>query len=91
MYSVKKLNQLKANNNLAFAVNPDNFEIVVSNSGHATILRDYSKLDFCQGGWVNIKQKKLIFNCGSLADVKDKPGVKNALQDFLGLYFEYSR
>ena len=90
MYTIKKLSD-SPSGIFAFAVNPSNFEIVLGRSGHNTILRSYDKHDFCQGGWVHIKNRKLILNCGSLANVKDVPAVKKALENFFGVNFNYVR
>lgn len=90
MYTIKKLSD-SPSGIFAFAVNPSNFEIVLGRSGHNTILRSYDKRDFCEGGWVDIKSKKLILNCGSLANVKDHVVVKRSLENFFGVNFNYVR
>jgi hypothetical protein len=89
-YSVKKLSD-SPSGTYAFAVNPYNYEIVLGKSGHGTILRNYDKQDFCEGGWVYLDKRKLIFNCGSLGNVRDKQGVKIALETYFNVRFDYSR
>lgn len=69
---------------LAYAVNPETFAIIISKSGHAKIMRSYDKHDF-EGGWIFPVNGKISFYSGYLGEVKDKDNVKNAIETSLGL------
>lgn len=58
---------------LAYAINNDTFDIIISKSGHDKIMRK-SGLDkhSFSGGWIFIKQEKITFYSGSLGRVKPK-------------------
>ena len=58
---------------IAFAVNLENFNIILSKSGHSTIMRKfgYDKRDF-EGGWIFPGERKITFYSGTLGEVSKK-------------------
>jgi hypothetical protein len=73
---------------IAFAVNPDNFNIVLSKSGHSTIMRKfgYDKHNF-KGGWVFPSERKITFYSGILGKVSKKQQrlIANAISNEFGI------
>jgi hypothetical protein len=45
---------------LAYAVNPETFTVIISKSGHGKIMRSYDKHDF-EGGWIFPPKGKISF------------------------------
>lgn len=68
---------------LAYVVNQNNYTIIVSRSGHDTILRDRCKRDY-EGGWIFPKKKKITFYSGTLGEVypEDQIKVKESIENY---------
>jgi hypothetical protein len=79
--SAKEISKLTQ---LAYAVNPESYTIIVSKSGHGKIMRNYDKHDF-EGGWLFPLDKKITFYSGYLGEVSDKDKVKDAFEKFFDL------
>lgn len=67
-FHVSFVQDVKDCSQLAFAVNQNNFEIVVGRSGHYTLMRSRDKHDY-EGGWIFLKQAKISFYSGALGAV----------------------
>ena len=91
-YSVTRDQELKDDikncKQIAFAVNQDNFNIILSKSGHSAIMRKfgYDKRDF-EGGWIFPSKRKIIFYSGTLGEVPKKRQrlIANAISNKLGI------
>lgn len=69
---------------ISFSVNPKNFNVLLSRQNHHNLMRSRS-LEGCEGGWVYPRKGRISFLCGSLGEVKDKKGLTEALESYLGL------
>lgn len=78
----------KKQTQLAYAYNTNNEKIIISNQGHAAIVRGKDKSEF-EGGWIFPKQGKIQFYSGSLGHVskENRESVKSAIENYLGTYF----
>lgn len=56
---------------LAYVVNPDNFTITMSRSGHNKIVRGEEGVGL-EGGWLFPLKGKITFYCGALGWVSDE-------------------
>ena len=67
------LENIREEKQLAYAVNTEAFNIIISKSGHDKIMRKsgLNKHSF-SGGWIFLKQEKITFYSGSLGKVKPK-------------------
>jgi hypothetical protein len=73
---------------MAYAVNQDNFNIIIGKSGHAALIRRMDKHDF-QGGWIFIKSHKITFYSGFLGPVThNKEMIKESIELKLRLYLK---
>lgn len=71
---------------VAYCVNLSALEILVSNSGHGTILRGRDKRDIDFGGWVDVRTRRIWETNGT---VKNVPGpLRGAIAGALGRHFE---
>ena len=73
-----------SNKQVAFAVNSETFTIIVSSSGHPTIVR-YLGDGFDCGGWLWLDKSKLIHSSGFLGPVPDR--IYNDVAAALSNYF----
>ncbi len=69
---------------LAFAVDINNFKIIISRSGHGKLKRMFG--DDLEGGWIFPKNRKISWHSGTLGWVTDKDNVKKAIERKLGIY-----
>ncbi|PIT88480.1 MAG: hypothetical protein COU29_01710 [Candidatus Magasanikbacteria bacterium CG10_big_fil_rev_8_21_14_0_10_36_32] len=88
-YEVRKSFELEGVNlkkidQLAYAVNKDNFVVTVAKSGHGKMTRDKDRRDL-EGGWIFPKQGKITFYSGTLGEVSDKENVRLAIELALGM------
>jgi len=83
MYLVWSLDKdLKGRKQLVYAVNHDNFEIIISNSGHGKIVKGKDKRDY-EGGWIFLN-RKITYYSGTLGEVTvRREEVKESILNFL--------
>ena len=67
------------------------WELLVSNSGHETILRGRDKRDFAFGGWADLKSGRIWAANGTIKNVPKRwrPTVSGALENHFRLFFRW--
>jgi hypothetical protein len=76
---------------IAFCFSDTAWELLVSNSGHETILRGRDKRDFAFGGWADLKSGRIWAANGTIKNVPKpwRPSVAGALENHFRTFFTW--
>lgn len=76
---------------IAFCFSDTGWELLVSNSGHETILRGRDKRDFAFGGWADLRSGRIWAANGTIKNVPKRwrPTVSGALENHFRLFFRW--
>lgn len=76
---------------IAFCFSDSGWELLVSNSGHETILRGRDKRDFAFGGWADLKSGRIWAANGTIKNVprRWRSVVAGALENHFRLFFRW--
>ncbi|MBF0274776.1 MAG: hypothetical protein HQK84_06050 [Nitrospinae bacterium] len=88
---VQEINSIKPKSKVAFCFNSQSWTLLVSNSGHGTILRGRNKVDFDFGGWCDLKSGRIWKNNGTVSNVPPQwlEAIKGALENHFLLDFDW--
>jgi hypothetical protein len=69
LIELKQLGAIAPKSKIAYCFSSENLLLLVSNSGHSTMLRGRDRRDFDSGGWCDLKTGRLWPTNGTVSNV----------------------
>ena|SRR6185436_15098187 len=91
LIAVQEIGSIEPRSKVAFCFSTTSWDLLVSNSGHGTILRGRDKRDFEFGGWCDLKTGRLWPTNGTVSNVPAKwlDAVQGALENHFRVFLQW--